>query len=1262
MKKNYKNLLLTATAIVFSILGVFSQNFWQKSSHISKANAIRLEQKITPKESSIFDLDISSFKKTFLSNRSLNKQKRISFPNEKGELETYEVEQISTLSKELQKKYPNIKSYSGKKLNGTTRVRFSISPYGMHAMFLKENNQTTFIDPYTKDGKSYMIYSRNSLSEHKDFICKVGVNNTKNYQLLERNYDTNDNVLRIFRLAVATTAEYSAFHLKRQNIPETATEKIKKEAVLAAVNTTITRVNGIYERDVAITMQLVANNDKIIFFDTEKDGFTNNDSFKLIAESQKVIDANIGTSNYDIGHTFSTGGGGLADLSSVCSHAKARGVTGTYNPVGDPYDVDFVSHEIGHQFGATHTFNGTTGNCIGSNKTQATAVEPGSGSTIMGYAGICSPQNLQANTHPYFHLVSIRQIRANVTKGSITCATKKVINNKAPIINPLSHYTIPKSTPFVLEAVATDQDNDNLTYTWEQLDTELGLFPIQSTATQGPIFRSILPSNSPKRYFPNLKAILLGKTEDASKYEVLPSVGRKMKFGVTVRDNNPNGGQTASAETTVTVNANSGPFKITSQNTATTWQSGSLQEITWSVANTNAPPINTQKVNILFSFDGGKTFPKILAENIPNKGSYKVSAPTTATNKGRIKIQPIDNIYFDINDVAITITPSSFDFIFTERNKQICLPNSVKYNFVYKPKANFSEEVTFSALNLPEGVVANFSPQTASVEKAVILTLTNITSQNIGNHFIEIKGTSATKSNNAIAYLKVKEEGIEIPVLSSPLDKELGVYSFDNFFWKGQQNAEKYTIEVSNDVEFKNIVALKETENTSININSLEPNTTYYWRVKAFNFCGESAYSKVRQFKTVPASCKTVDSGSLNKNIPDNNTTGITSTLTINENVYLKKVEVKVNISHDYLGDLTLKLINPNGQEILLAENIGGYAKSYTNVIFDDLATQSIFTATPPITGRYKPQETIIKSNLEQSKGEWKLKIIDSGQQDTGVLKDWSISVCGEKVNYLDADNDGVTDDKDKCPNTPPNTQVDSNGCAIFTLPYNNFTLQTLEETCPNKNNGKVFITAKETHNYIATLNGVAKEFTNKTSFTNLKPGTYDVCIAVANKQYEQCFSFTVNKAVNLLAKTVIANKKMQVQIQQGTPPFYVYLNGVKQFETQAKKISIPVKHNDLVEIKTKSSCRGEIIERINLFEKLTAYPNPTTSKFEILVPNKLKEVQVDIYSSNLQLVKTGKYPIINGKVQLSIANQPTGIYLVKVYLEKPAIAKVIKY
>jgi subtilisin-like proprotein convertase family protein len=404
----------------------------------------------------------------------------------------------------------------------------------------------------------------------------------------------------------------------------------------------------VYEKDMSLTMQLVPNNDLIIFITS--DNFSNDDAGALINESQTVIDATIGNANYDIGHTVSTGGGGLAQLNSPCTNNKARGITGSPAPVGDAFDIDYVAHEMGHQFGAQHTFN----NSCGGNRNAPTAVEPGSGSTIMGYAGICAP-DVQSNSDDHFHAVSIAQMSAFVAGTGGTCSTNVANNNAAPVVLAGPNYTIPTGTAFVLRGSATDANGDALTYTWEQLDPQTFQVtqPPTPTNTGGPNFRSNSPTASPDRYMPNLASVMNNNLTPA--WEVVTNVARTMNFALTVRDNRmPNGGQTGRDDVAITTVA-TGPFRVTSQNTDNiSWTQNTTQTITWDVAGTTANGINTALVNIKLTSDNGQTWTTLVA-NTPNDGSQTITVPNIAAPFNRIMVESVGNIFYAVNSKPIAI-------------------------------------------------------------------------------------------------------------------------------------------------------------------------------------------------------------------------------------------------------------------------------------------------------------------------------------------------------------------------------------------------------------------------------------------------------------------------------------------------------------------------------------------------------------------------------------------------------------------------------
>lgn len=651
--------LLLNLILIFTIGLVNAQNgLWTKTT-ASRLDALqKFERASTPKQADFYTLNFEAIKSQLqvAPTRDFSgaiSSTIVSFPNANGTLEQFSIYESSVMAPELAANHAEIQSYVGQGItNRSARIYLTTTPFGLHGMVLSDKG-TYYIDPYTTDLKGYMVYNKASLTTSRTFTC----HNTEEEPEDEMQIGTNstmiaDGLFRTYRLAMACTIEYAAFHVNAAInagiITSGATEAQRKAVVLAAMNVTVSRMNSVYEMDMSLKMQLVANNESIIFITS--DNFENNSANTLINQSQTVIDATIGSANYDIGHTVSTGAGGLAQSPSVCTSGKARGITGSPSPVGDPFDIDYVAHEVGHQFGASHTFN----NSCGGNRSAVQAVEPGSGSTIMAYAGIC-PQNVQNNSDVYFHAVSIAQMTNHISFANGNCVTGVANNNVEPFIENIPNYTIPKGTPFALTGISTDDGSLPLTYCWEQTNPgqSTGL-PSATATTSIPNFRSFTPSLSPTRYFPSLNDVLAGNLTPT--WEVIPNVARTMNFALTVRDNAvATGGQTNRKNTTITFNATAGPFRVTSQSSATTWLPNQTQTITWDVAGTTAAPVSTANVKILLSTDGGFNYDVVLLESTPNDGSQTITVPNVSAPFCRVMVQPVGNVYFAINSATIAI-------------------------------------------------------------------------------------------------------------------------------------------------------------------------------------------------------------------------------------------------------------------------------------------------------------------------------------------------------------------------------------------------------------------------------------------------------------------------------------------------------------------------------------------------------------------------------------------------------------------------------
>jgi hypothetical protein len=580
---------------------------------------------------------------------------QIELPQPNGTTKRYQVKENSTLNPALSIKFPAIKTYDAYGIDDPSElVKFDLTTQGFHAMILRPGKSPVFIDPLKKgDTQYYILYKK------KDFITtsklKCGVHSQSQLSSFANKGASfahyNPCQLKKYRLAMAATAQYTQFQ------GGTVGDALSAEA------TTVNRVNGIYETDMAITMQIIANNDEIIYTDPDDQPYTHGDPELLIDENQVNVNAVIGAANYDIGHVVDSAGSGLARLQSVCENdIKAMGVTGTDQPAGDPFDVDFVAHEMGHQFGAHHVQNN---NC---NRYNPTAVEPGSGSTIMGYAGICPP-NVQAHSDAYFNGISMQEMGLFVSSPTHTCAVQTPIPNAPIIYKTNANVIIPANTPFALTALATPNSNSTLTYTWEQMNNEISPQPPESTATGGPNFRSVSPETSGTRFFPNLDAL---SNNGPFTWEVLPSVSRTMTFRATVRQNTPGGSCNAYVDTYVTTDSAAGPFLVSYPSASNIiWPGLSFQPVTWDTANTNLPPISEGNVNILLSTDGGQTFPYLLASNVLNSGSAALCIPNLNTNTARIMVQASNGTFFNIskNNFSIAaVAPQPLVLTAADRN------------------------------------------------------------------------------------------------------------------------------------------------------------------------------------------------------------------------------------------------------------------------------------------------------------------------------------------------------------------------------------------------------------------------------------------------------------------------------------------------------------------------------------------------------------------------------------------------------------------
>ena len=684
--------IFTCFLFLYSLSLSAQAEIWEKIENYERKEVRQnLESRaVYPKAYTLFRINKSELKSLLLT--TPDRQEKgdtqslpiLDIPLPNGNSLSFYIEEASVMHPKLQSKFPDIKSFAGYGVDQKDAyLRFDYSHKGYHFQILSSQYGTIKIDPVKGEEDLYQCYFKKDIYVSDDlnkFECAYSekLHTPEDYKpSRDSKLLQGDNDLREYRLAVACTGEYTNYH--GGSVSD----------AIAAINTTMTRVVGIFEREFSITMTLVGNNDILVFTNAVLDPFTNGNAVMMIDENKITLNSLIGSSNFDIGHLFGTSGAGLAYLNGPCGSNKARATSAIANPMGDFFDVDYVCHEMGHQFGANHTqYN----SC---NKNNNTAMEPGSGSTIMGYAGICAP-NIQNNTDAYFHAISIEEIETFTTMGNgNNCPTITDLGNSIPTVSAGSNYTIPKSTPFVLTATGSDSDGDLLTYSWEQMDnTGSQTQPPLSSNSEGPTFRSYDPTIDNKRYFPSLPILISGNTSD---WEVLSSVERDLNFRVTVRDNAAGNGLTEEDDCLISVDGNSGPFLITSPNTSTQWNTGETKTITWNVANTNSAPVNCSHVDIMLSIDGGYTYSTALASNVSNDGSHNIVVPDLMSSFARVRIMCSNNIFYDISDVNFGINSPAFP--------EYC---EVSYNNSSCSSGDFIDDISFAGIsNIGNGCATN---------------------------------------------------------------------------------------------------------------------------------------------------------------------------------------------------------------------------------------------------------------------------------------------------------------------------------------------------------------------------------------------------------------------------------------------------------------------------------------------------------------------------------------------------------------------------
>ncbi len=1249
--------------LVFSITIFFvcfyasgQQGYWKSIS--AKSNFKSASVKNMSKAKAVFSLDKEGFSKALESSSdSKNETQLIYLPNYNGNIIAFSIKETSVFHPDLANKYPSIKSFSGTSLDGKYKLKLSSSHKGLQSMIVNVQDQkTAFMEQLSNKENSYVVYEKADGDSGKDsFICDTD----KLQQTVSKTIVplVDDQLLRKFRIAISVSGEYTAFH------GGTVAD------ALAAINATLTRVNEVFETDLGVTLELVANNDLVIFTDEATDPYGNN----LNSEVQNTLTSTIGEENYDVGHLLNKvdegqDNGNAGFIGSVCSdNRKGSAFSSAFVPEGDVFDLDFVSHELGHQFGANHTW---------SFESEGTGVqaEPASGTTIMGYAGIVPGNNLAGNGDDYFHYNSILQISDYLQ--TVSCAQTTALTNSPPVLTPMGDYIIPKGTAFALEGMATDSDvGDVLTYAWEQIDNG-----VVTTSTFGPEnpsganFRSLPPTTDPTRYFPKLSSVALGNLTQTSPpfnsaWETVSTIERDLKFALTVRDNALGGGQVVSDVLDVQVINAAGPFVVTSQASNEIYAAGSVQQVTWDVANTNILPVDAKTVDIFLSLDGGNSFPITLAQGVLNDGSVDVQIPGNVTSEARIMIKASNNIFFAVNSTNFSIEESQIVLSFEDLSFDVCQPNDIVIPFTYQAFFGFSETSTFSA-NLPAGLIASFAPTQADANDTdVLLTISNTNGLATGEYIITVTSTATSETKNVPLSFVINDGTFTNVVLTSPSDLQLNTPVNPELNWEANELYTSYDVEIATDSGFTNIVESETTPYNFYQPTGLASETEYFWRVRPQNNCGVGTFGTPFSFTTIQVDCKNAESNGLPLAISSIGTPTITTTVQFFEDLPISDINVSLELTHTYLEDLTISLISPSGTKVALISNTCSDLNNL-NAIFDDDGSTIVCSGNPAISGTVSPLGSLASLNGESVLGEWTLEVQDIANGDGGSLVAFSMEVCVEGMFRPDEDEDGVFDDGDDlCLGTPKGVEVDTSGCPINRFPSDNFTVQIQSEACRNNNDGSVAITAADTSlTYTAVLDSggtpVNVDFTDTHTFGNLTAGNYSLCITGTDGSitYEEvCFNIIISEPALLTTIAVVNGTTLELLLD-GSDFYNVELNGLVT-QTQESEINLELKNGlNLLKVYTDLPCQGSYEETFFISSKPIVYPNPIGSDTKIFLNGLVGEVDVQVFSADGRLILKTNRRVNGNELEMDFSSLSIGIYYLNIQgAEIQEVFKLIK-
>lgn len=981
-------------------------DFWKTTTLSSDIEIVRTSP--LPSDFRTYNLNvtdlISALKDAPARFANLTSEVVISLPQTDGTLSHFQVYESSVFSENLAKKYPTLSSFHLQNIdNQKITARLNITSHGIYALILHPQNGLTYIEPYSRSNENnYITYQAKDLGtteQQAEFSCNVTQKMetetaTKSVQTV-----TPDCLLRKYRLCISATGEYTQWH------GGTVADAMEKIMILAA------NANLIFEQETGITFELVDNNDQLIFENPEIDPFTNDNKFLLLSENQTTTDNIIGFENYDLGVVLGIVGGGVAQLESVCHNDKAQSSAGsTWSPEGYPLESTFI-HEIGHQFGATHSFNNSCNN----NRVNSSAYETGSGSTLMSYAGACAP----SVTYPrdfYFHTGNLNQmltfVQFDLSNG---CGEIVPLGNIPPDAFAGADRSLPVGIPFELTGTTINPDDSPQKFNWEQIDPQVANAPPTSSNGTGPAFRNFPAKSTPTRTFPKIECLLNPAASDCE-WEVLPDVTRNMNFTFTAHDVMEGAGCWASDNLSLIFVEREENFAVSYPNGGENFTTNQDINVQWNKGETDLAPVNCSTVDVLLSTDGGFSFSTILAEGIPNTGTANLQLPSESSDNCRLKIKGNGNYFFDLSDDNFTITEQGdFALNTSTQIQSFCgeAPTTVFFEIEVTAAENFSSPVSFPSSDNTGGTSISFSP-TQVIPPATVTV--QITSNNwiSPTTTLNISASSGDINRTTTLIIQQSENQPIAPQIISPTANSLTT-DFDlNFLWSFIQNAENYDVEISKFADFSSLVFTTNTTENTLLVNDLESLEIYYWRVRSNNTCGQSGWSDTHAFRTKNRTCSTFAAVNTPRDINSNDYTDAFARIEVLENFIISEIKVKdLQVEHTHIGDLSGNLICPDGETRQLFYRPGLNNTSPYGCVHDDLSltfaedaalTNDELRATcnpvpsVGIEGEYQPAESFSPMIGHSSYGHWLVNINDLSPEDGGSLTDVSLELCRDDL------------------------------------------------------------------------------------------------------------------------------------------------------------------------------------------------------------------------------------------------------------------------